>query len=230
MRISDAAAALFSLSCLIVAASCVQSPTASPAGTERASGTEPSEVKDDGDPFGGDPDVGPSIGGSEPSSGVWGPVSSTPVSGPVADPDQDQDPDTSGDVGVDPGYQYTPSTPGRPVGRPDRSVSSPGREPPKPCDAKCESDYEDAAAVCGRMQNDGKRMVCENKAHAIYKSCRANCAASANTSCDDKYQDCIDDGPSSCLKRSGGKTLCQRCWERCNAGDSPSSACKTCLF
>lgn len=50
------------------------------------------------------------------------------------------------------------------------------------------------------------------------------------TECDDKYQDCIDSGPKSCLKQRGGKTLCQRCWERCNAGDSPSAECRQCRF
>jgi hypothetical protein len=48
--------------------------------------------------------------------------------------------------------------------------------------------------------------------------------------CDDKYQDCISNGPASCLKEEGGKTLCQRCWERCNAGDSPSARCRKCKF
>jgi hypothetical protein len=50
------------------------------------------------------------------------------------------------------------------------------------------------------------------------------------TECDDKYQDCIDRAPSSCLRKSGGKTKCQQCWERCNAGDSPSDECRKCLF
>jgi hypothetical protein len=54
--------------------------------------------------------------------------------------------------------------------------------------------------------------------------------ASRSTDCDRKYQDCINNAPTSCLKRSGGKTQCQRCWERCEAGDPPSGACRNCRF
>jgi hypothetical protein len=57
----------------------------------------------------------------------------------------------------------------------------------------------------------------------------AGCAPS-KTECDDKYQDCVNNGPTSCLEREGGKTLCQRCWERCNAGDSASSKYRNCKF
>lgn len=53
---------------------------------------------------------------------------------------------------------------------------------------------------------------------------------SESSECDDKYQDCINNGPTSCLKKVAGKTLCYRCWERCNAGDSPSSQCRNCKF
>lgn len=52
----------------------------------------------------------------------------------------------------------------------------------------------------------------------------------ATSDCDEKYQDCINNGPTSCLKEEGGKTQCQRCWERCNAGDSPSAKCRKCKF
>ena len=102
--------------------------------------------------------------------------------------------------------------------------------PQSPCFEQCDADNAAAAAVCAMIQDDAQRTACQNNAYANYKSCRANCASTDNTDCDDKYQDCVNNAPSSCLKRSGGKTLCQRCWEQCNAGSSPSSACRTCLF
>jgi hypothetical protein len=113
----------------------------------------------------------------------------------------------------------------------DGGAATPCIMPPEnPCFEQCNVDYENAALTCGMIADDAQRKTCQDNAYAAYKSCRANCTASANKSCDDKYQDCVDNGPSSCLKRSGGKTQCYRCWERCNAGDSPSSECKTCRF
>src|SRR5262249_51217041 len=54
--------------------------------------------------------------------------------------------------------------------------------------------------------------ACQDKAYASYKSCRENCATSANEECDEKYQDCVNKGPTSCLKKVEGKTLCY--WPR----------------
>ncbi|EYF00808.1 NHL domain-containing protein [Chondromyces apiculatus] len=52
----------------------------------------------------------------------------------------------------------------------------------------------------------------------------------SDSSCDEQYQQCINAGRAECQKVEAGKTKCQRCWERCNAGDSPSSICKRCGF
>jgi hypothetical protein len=65
---------------------------------------------------------------------------------------------------------------------------------------------------------------------AAYITVQIYVHASSNTDCDRKYQDCINNAPTSCLKRSGGKTQCQRCWERCKVGDPPSGACRNCRF
>ncbi|WP_050431323.1 RHS repeat-associated core domain-containing protein [Chondromyces crocatus] len=54
--------------------------------------------------------------------------------------------------------------------------------------------------------------------------------AVSDSSCDERYQACIGNAPRSCMQYEAGKTKCQRCWERCNAGDSPSRSCKKCLF
>jgi hypothetical protein len=99
-----------------------------------------------------------------------------------------------------------------------------------PCNEKCEAEDEAAAAECSKIDNEAQRRTCQDSAYARYKSCRESCQQRANKDCDDKYQDCVDNGPTSCLKKSGGKTLCQRCWERCNAGDSPSADCRRCKF
>jgi hypothetical protein len=99
-----------------------------------------------------------------------------------------------------------------------------------PCEEKCQADYEDAALECGKIEDAAQRKTCQDNAYATYKECRTSCASISTPACDDKYQACMDNGPSSCRAVSGGKTVCNRCWERCNAGDSPSSACKKCMF
>jgi hypothetical protein len=109
------------------------------------------------------------------------------------------------------------------------SPSSPRVMPLGPCEKKCQDAYEDAAAVCGRMA-DAARRACQDSAYARYKSCRESCQKKDDKDCDEKYEACRQYGPKSCRKRVGGMTLCNRCLERCNAGDSPSPRCKTCLF
>ncbi|XXX74697.1 hypothetical protein WMF30_44310 [Sorangium sp. So ce134] len=99
-----------------------------------------------------------------------------------------------------------------------------------PCNEKCQADYEDAAAQCGKTDDEAQRRACQDGAHATYQSCRASCQQSGSDSCDEKYQDCQNNGPTSCLKKVGGQSLCQRCWERCRAGEPPSSQCRTCKF
>lgn len=102
--------------------------------------------------------------------------------------------------------------------------------PATPCDEKCLSDYKDAAAECGKIENDAQRRTCQGSAHGSYQNCRVNCSQNSNGTCDEKYQYCLNYAPTSCLKREGGKTLCQRCLERCNAGDSPADRCRYCGF
>lgn len=101
---------------------------------------------------------------------------------------------------------------------------------PSPCEEKCAADYDAAALKCGNIADDAQRKTCQDNAYTAYKECKASCVGASTPECDDKYQDCMDNGPSSCRAVSGGKTLCNRCWERCNAGDSPSSECKKCKF
>jgi hypothetical protein len=103
-------------------------------------------------------------------------------------------------------------------------------EPQGPCNEKCLADYEAAAGECGKIQDDAQRRTCQDSAHASYQSCRGSCSQQLNADCDEKYQYCLNYAPTSCLAREGGKTLCQRCLERCRAGDSPSDRCRKCGF
>jgi len=102
--------------------------------------------------------------------------------------------------------------------------------PSSPCDDKCLDGYEASAIACGKIENEAQRKTCQDGAYASYKSCHENCHQMSNSDCDDKYQDCQAYAPTSCLKKSGGKSLCQRCLERCTAGDSPSGTCRKCKF
>ena len=68
-------------SCSLPTASCSPGPHTAPELSEGPSSAGPIAVKDDGDPFGSDPDLGGSIGSEPPS---WSP--------PSGDPDPDPDP------------------------------------------------------------------------------------------------------------------------------------------
>jgi hypothetical protein len=211
-----AGAVVLALSCALLTASCLQGATATSKASEPGSDTEPSGLKDDGDPFGSDPDVGPSIGGSEPPSAVWGPVSPEPSPGPVADPDPDPDPDTSGDLGLDPPWGHTPGSPARPVGSRGSPARPPGREPPKPCDEKCETDYETAAAACGRIEDAGRRGECQDRAHARYRRCGEDCQRT-HGECEDRCDEEAEACERECRKiPEGDKNRRQRCWVACN--------------
>jgi hypothetical protein len=110
-------------------------------------------------------------------------------------------------------------------------LPNPCIEPGSPCEEKCLTDYESRAAGCAGFADAAPRKACQDDAYAKYRSCRVACdQAPPASSCQDKWDDCVDNGPSSCLKKSEGKTLCTRCLERCNAGASPSAACRKCKF
>ena len=104
--------------------------------------------------------------------------------------------------------------------------------PPTPCIGKCQDAYEGAAGQCGLIASAAQRRTCQDAAYANYRICDAACQKSdANSKkCQDKYENCVNSGPTSCLKVEGGKRQCNRCLERCNAGDPPSPTCVKCLF
>jgi hypothetical protein len=76
------------------------------------------------------------------------------------------------------------------------------------CNEKCLTDYENEAAICGKITDDAQRTTCNDSAHARYKSCRNNCTQKEN--------DCLD----HC------KDLCVEIWENCDAGCGKDHVCK----
>lgn len=98
-----------------------------------------------------------------------------------------------------------------------------------PCQNSCNADYDAAANECVAITDDAERAACQSGAYAEVEQCLRVCD-NANADCDDKYEQCREKGGAACRKRSGGQTQCYRCWERCRAGDSPSSTCSKCYF
>ena len=131
-------------------------------------------------------------------------------------------------VGATSGGDFLSPPPRRPLDY--GGASNPCIVSESPCIQNCLADYEVAGIACGKIKDEAQNKICADGAYASYKSCKENCQQQSNSTCDDKYQNCQDNGPTSCLKKEGGKSLCNRCWERCNAGDSPSSQCRKCKF
>jgi hypothetical protein len=100
MRMNRLTAAILALSCAILTASCIQSSAATREAGDTDESASASELEDDGDPFGGDPDLGAGIGSEPPTSPVG------------------RDPGSSG-------FGSWPSSPGSPV---EREPGEPGEE------------------------------------------------------------------------------------------------------
>ncbi|MEO7330219.1 MAG: hypothetical protein ABI193_16710 [Minicystis sp.] len=110
------------------------------------------------------------------------------------------------------GFGDTPpkQTQDEPIPAPDCNIVS-----GSPCDEKCLSDYENAAAVCGRIQSDADRRTCQDGAYASYKSCRENCTSvnSCRKTCEDLASACEE----LCRKLPEGDKLGRsKCWLACN--------------
>jgi hypothetical protein len=107
--------------------------------------------------------------------------------------------------------------------------------PENACYAKCDADYENAAAACGKIAGAAQRTTCQDNAYANYKSCRANCYGAQKT-CLDMFDACQDIG-GECTKAypgcdTYGSSACKSCFNACERGDSyPSKCmCKSCGF
>jgi len=96
-------------------------------------------------------------------------------------------------------------------------LSSPRVMPLGPCENKCQDDYENAAAVCGKMQGQGQRRACQDGAYASYKSCRASCQHSntCQEDCEWERSECYKDCRKIPEKQ---KRKREACWNDCNEG------------
>jgi hypothetical protein len=102
--------------------------------------------------------------------------------------------------------------------------------PENACYAKCDADYENAAAACGKIADAVQRTTCQDNAYANYKSCRQNCY-SAQKSCLDMFEDCDSRNYAPCNKIIGHKSLCAYCQDDCNAGEPYNyKQCTQCGF
>lgn len=85
------------------------------------------------------------------------------------------------------------------------------------CEKRCQSDYDDAAAACGKMQDQGQKRACQDGAYASYESCRAGCGQKSHgdckerckAQCDKVYNRCRDD----CYKNDNTRSCYSRCMD-----------------
>jgi hypothetical protein len=83
--------------------------------------------------------------------------------------------------------------------------------PGSPCNEKCQASYNENAAVCGNIENEGQRRTCQDNAYATYKSCRGNC----------------DMQEAGCLEQCNA--LCDQIHDKCHARctkDEPTTNCR----
>jgi len=89
--------------------------------------------------------------------------------------------------------------------------------PLAPCEQKCQREYEDAAAVCGRMQDQAQKRACQDSAYAAYRSCRNNCQHQSNDClehCKKKCDDADDECRDRCKRKP--KKDRQNCYSECS--------------
>jgi len=94
-------------------------------------------------------------------------------------------------------------------------VPNPCIYPQDACNQKCESHYNEIAAVCGEVESDAERQACQDAAYATYQSCRSNCRNSnpCRKDCEDKAEAC----EAECRKLpKDDKKGRQQCWLACN--------------
>jgi hypothetical protein len=84
----------------------------------------------------------------------------------------------------------------------------------KSCEGQCQSDYEDAAAACGKMEDQKQRRACQDSAYRSYKSCREGCARNSGE-CEDRCDEEAERCEEKCRKIKD-KDERRRCWEACN--------------
>jgi len=92
-----------------------------------------------------------------------------------------------------------------------------------PCIEKCLADYESAAIVCGKIEDEAQRKSCQDKAYVVYKSCRETCSLSSSDclehckeQCDKENIECIKNcpkGDKNCMNECNQQL--GRCYKEC---------------
>jgi hypothetical protein len=99
-----------------------------------------------------------------------------------------------------------------------------------PCNEKCLKDYENAAAVCGKLANNSDRLTCQSAAQVAYTTCRNNCQQQEKT-CTDMYVACEDKGWPCTRQTDWGMSLCAACRRDCQNGkEYYTDECYKCGF
>ena len=94
--------------------------------------------------------------------------------------------------------------------------------PQSPCNEKCEADYADAAAECGKIVSDAGRKTCQDGAYASYRQCRAACADDPVERCKKQCDKTHDACHADCTKNDPTAG----CHAKCN--DQYASCLKDC--
>ena len=95
--------------------------------------------------------------------------------------------------------------------------------------AKCNADYEEAAAVCKGMGDDAQRKACQDRVYARYESCRKDCEHKTQKTCTDMYEDCVSRNYPPCNKKFEKEktTMCKICQ---SGAPYKFKQCKQCGF
>jgi hypothetical protein len=85
------------------------------------------------------------------------------------------------------------------------------------CEKKCDADYEEEAARCGKMEESSAREKCRDAAYNTYKHCRAACQNSQNNNCRKKCEEEAEACEAECRKLpEDDKAARRKCWIACN--------------
>jgi hypothetical protein len=86
------------------------------------------------------------------------------------------------------------------------------------CEQKCKSTYEEAAAVCGKMQNQADKRSCDDRGYAKYKRCGEDCELQRKKGeCEDRCDKAAERCEAKCRKIPEEEKERRRlCWIDCN--------------
>ena len=95
--------------------------------------------------------------------------------------------------------------------------------PDSKCASKCESDYEDEAVRCAKIEAEDARKKCDTDAYDRYTTCRKNCQKQSDDKekckqrCEKYYEKCMDGCKDSDCRNKCFKDF-QECLMDCEKG------------